>query len=62
VSKPAWGRVAVVDTETDPPYVVTRYETPEQAEWFIGYLREHGGTATAAKIDRGAYSIDVPER
>jgi hypothetical protein len=50
--------VAVVDEESDPPCVVTRYPTAEQAEWFIGYLEEHGGTTTAEKVRRGGYGID----
>lgn len=54
-----WGSVAVIDEEADPPVVVTRYERPEQAEWYINYLYEHGGTARQAKILRGGYGIDV---
>lgn len=56
-----FGRVAVTDTETDPPVVVLRYDKPEQAEWYLGWLREHGGTQARDKIDRGGYGIDVPE-
>jgi predicted enzyme related to lactoylglutathione lyase len=53
--------VAVVDEETDPPVVVIRYKTVAEAEWYLGYLREHGGTVTRAKIARGGYGIDAPE-
>lgn len=53
--------VAVVDEESVPPVVVTRYPDVKQAEWFIGYLGEHGGTAIRAKVDRGGYGIDAPE-
>lgn len=41
--------------------MVIRYDTPEQAEWYIGYLYDHGGKVTRAKIERGGYGIDVPE-
>ncbi len=53
--------VAVVDEETDPPYVVTRYATVQQAEWYLGYLACHGGRYLAAKVARGGYGIDAPE-
>jgi ribosomal protein L15E len=52
---------AVVDTESSPPRVVTRYTRLSQAEWFLGYLAEHGGTVTRAKVERGGYSIDGPD-
>ena len=48
---------AVIDTECSPPYVVTRYAKREQAQWYLDYLREHGGTVTRMKIDRGGYKI-----
>jgi hypothetical protein len=54
-------QVAVVDIECEPNCVVTRYTRPEQAEWFLGYLSEHGGSVLRAKVERGGYSIDVPE-
>lgn len=53
--------VAVVDEETDPPVVVTRWKTVAQAEGFIEYLHTHGGKVTARKVERGGYGIDVPE-
>jgi hypothetical protein len=53
--------VAVVDVECDPPVVVTRYKTPGEAEWFLGYLAEHGGRASREKVERGGYGIDGPE-
>jgi len=49
--------VAVTDVECAPPHVVVRYRTRAVAEWYLGYLREHGGTVTRAKIDRGGYEI-----
>lgn len=53
--------VAVVDEECDPPVVVIRYKTPEDAAWYLGYLSEHGGSAIRAKVARGGYGIDAPE-
>jgi hypothetical protein len=53
--------VAVVDEESNPPVVVTRYRTPEAAQWYLGYLAEHGGSVTRAKVERGGYGIDAPE-
>lgn len=53
--------VAVVDEESSPPVIVTRYATVPDAEWFIGYLAQHGGTAIRAKVERGGYGIDAPE-
>lgn len=53
--------VAVVDEEADPPVIVTRYQQVAQAEWFLGYLREHGGSVLRDKVDRGGYGIDAPE-
>lgn len=53
--------VAVVDVETNPPVVVTRYQGTAQAEWFLGYLREHGGQVLREKVDRGGYGIGAPE-
>lgn len=53
--------VAVVDVETNPPVIVTRYQETAQAEWFLGYLREHGGQVLREKADRGGYGIDAPE-
>lgn len=53
--------VAVVDIECDPNYVVIRYKRPEQAEWYTTYLADHGGAVLRAKVERGGYSIDVPE-
>lgn len=52
--------VAVVDVECDPPYTVLRYAKPEQAEWYLGYLAEHGGAVLRAKVERGGYAIDAP--
>lgn len=52
---------AVVDTESNPPRVVTRYAQLKQAEWFLGYLAEHGGAVAHAKVERGGYVIDGPE-
>lgn len=51
--------VAIVDIECDPPVVITRYAKVEDAEWFIGYLAEHGGAITQAKVERGGYAIDA---
>lgn len=53
--------VAVVDTECDPPWVVTRCKNVREAEKFIKYLHTFGGKATARKVERGDYSIDAPE-
>lgn len=53
--------VAVVDIECSPPVVITRYAKVGDAEWFIGYLAEHGGAVTRAKVERGGYAIDAPE-
>lgn len=56
--------VAVVDEEspgTGRPWVVTRCKDVAEAEWFIAYLAEHGGTAARAKVARGGYGIDAPE-
>jgi hypothetical protein len=53
--------VAVVDTECSPARVVTRYASAEQAEWFLTYLRDHGGSVLRSKVERGGYAIDVPE-
>ena len=52
--------VAVTDEEADPPVVVTRCKDVAEAEWFIGYLAEHGGSATRKKVKRGGYGIDGP--
>lgn len=49
--------VAVTDVECDPPYAVTSYGTRAGAEWYLRYLRKHGGTETRKKIDRGGYEI-----
>lgn len=53
--------VAVVDEEMPGGYVVTRCKDVAEAEWYLGYLAEHGGSATRAKIERGGYGIDAPE-
>lgn len=53
--------VAVVDEETDPPVVVTRWQTVAQAEGFIEYIRRHGGRKGTEKVERGGYGIDAPE-
>lgn len=47
----------VTDTECTPPHVVARYARRGQAEWFLAYLREHGGDAGRAKADRGGYEV-----
>ena len=49
--------VAIVDIECNPPVVIIRYSKVEHAEWFLGYLAEHGGTETRAKVKRGGYVI-----
>ena len=51
--------VAVVDEESDPPTVVLRYAEVSQAEWYLGHLRDHGGTVLREKVNRGGYGIDV---
>lgn len=53
--------VAVVDEESRPVWTVTRCKTVGEAEWFIGYLHDHGGQAAREKIERGGYGIDAPE-
>ncbi len=53
--------VAVIDIECNPNYVVIRYATVKQAEWFIGQLASHGGTTARDKVARGGYAIDAPE-
>jgi hypothetical protein len=53
--------VAVVDEESNPPVVVIRYPTVSDAEWYLGYLHDHGGTYLREKIARGGYGIDAPE-
>lgn len=50
---------AVIDVGCVPSAVVTRYATVPEAEWYLDYLWEHGGSATQAKIDRGDYVISV---
>lgn len=50
--------VALVDTECDPPKVVTRFKDVAKAEWHLLYLAEHGGPSTGAKIKRGGYAIE----
>lgn len=52
---------AVTDTECSPAYVVTRYPERDQAEWFLRYLAEHGGTVAHGKVERGGYSVVGPE-
>lgn len=47
----------VTDVECEPPYAVARYARVEQAQWFLSYLRENGGTAIRAKADRGGYEV-----
>lgn len=52
---------AVVDEESNPAYVVARYERLELAEFHITHLHGHGGSVLRAKVERGGYGIDGPE-
>ena len=54
-----YGKVKVIDEECDPPVVVVRYATVEEAEWFIAYIRDHGGKKGREKVERGGYRIDA---
>ena len=52
---------AIVDEESDPPWVVVRYDTRAKAEKYLAYLAKHGGTYLREKVERGGYGIDGPE-
>jgi len=53
---------AIVDEESNPMgVVVARYARLDQAEFHIGWLRDHGGAWLRAKVERGGYGIDGPE-
>lgn len=51
---------AVADTTSAPHYAVVRYERREMAEWYLGYLKDHGGSAARKKVENGGYAVEGP--